>query len=132
GLGRPVERLAGEIDQVGERLLVLGGGELRQNLAVERAAGETEARGEPAVGEPVLVGGRVDADDPERTEVALLGAAVAGGVLARLLDRLLGHAVGVRLDAEGTAGELEDLLALLPALVTPLGARHGSNLVSRP
>ena len=126
------ERLLGEIDQAGERLRIRGRRELRQDLAVELAAGELQARDELVVGEAVLVHGGVDADDPERAELPLLLAPVAGGELAGPVDRLHRHAVGIGLRAVETARELQDLLALVCALGTAFDARHRSNLVSRP
>src|SRR5262249_38722271 len=51
--------------------------------------------------------------------------AVAVGVDARLVDRLLGDAVGVALVAEVAARLREDLLPALPAVGSTLDACHG-------
>src|SRR5204863_4360518 len=57
-----------------------------KNLAVERAFGGFEAFHEAAVGQAGGADGGVDADLPEVTESALLGAAIAVGVLAAVVD----------------------------------------------
>src|SRR5918993_218585 len=61
-----------------------------QDLAVEIDSGELQAVHELAVGQAFLADGGIDALDPERSERALLHLAVAIGVLAGLLDGLLG------------------------------------------
>jgi cysteine synthase A len=96
--------------------------EIRQDLAVDFDAGLVQTVDEAAVGQAVLAGGRVDALDPERTEVALLGLAVAVGVLAGLLDGLLGDADGVLAAAVVAFGCLKNLLVRAWA-VTPLLTR---------
>ena len=67
-------------------------GEFGHDLAVDLDAGLQQAVDQPAVRQPVLAGRRIDARDPQRTELALLGATIAVGVLPRLDDRLLGGA----------------------------------------
>src|SRR6478736_1013553 len=68
-----------------------------ERLAVELDLGLAQSVHELVVGEPVLAGAGVDADDPEPAEVALAGAAVAIGVGERLQHLLLRLAVGVLL-----------------------------------
>ena len=55
--------------------------EVREDLAVDRDAGLDQARDQARVGRAVLARGGVDADDPERAEVAALLAAIARGVV---------------------------------------------------
>src|SRR5690606_23729393 len=65
-------------------------GEFGQHLAVDLDAGLQQAVDQPAVRQAVLTGRRIDAGDPQRTELALLRATVAVGILPGLDDRLLG------------------------------------------
>ena len=65
-------------------------GDIRQHLAVDLDPGLLQPIDQPAVGQAVLAGGRVDTGDPQGAELALLLAAVAVGILAGLDDRLLG------------------------------------------
>src|SRR4029079_15764252 len=67
----------------------------------------------------------VDAHDPERAEVALLEPAVAVGVDARLVERLLGDPVGVALVAVVPARLGEYLLPALSAVGATLDECHG-------
>jgi hypothetical protein len=86
-----------------ERSLGLGGDhaecrgvvdrEVREELAVDLDAREAEPGDQAAVGQLVRARRGVDAGDPQRPEIALLGAPVTIGVLAGLDDRLLGGAV---------------------------------------
>ena len=70
-------------------------GEVGEDLAVDLDAGLAEAVDEARVGQVgVMLADRgVDPLDPERAEGALADLAVAGRVLQRLVDRLLGGAV---------------------------------------
>ena len=63
-----------------------------EHLAVDLEAGQLEAGDQLAVRQAVNARSRVDARDPQRAQVALLGAAVAVRVLAGLDDRLLRRA----------------------------------------
>src|SRR5689334_24948176 len=64
-------------------------GEFGQDLAVDLDAGLHQAVEQPAVRQPMLAGRRIDAGDPQRAELALLGATIAIGILACLDDGLL-------------------------------------------
>src|SRR5690606_4833328 len=64
-------------------------GDVRQHLAVEGDAGLEQAVHEAAVAQAVDAGRRIDAGDPQRTEVALLLLAADVGVLTRLDDHLI-------------------------------------------
>src|SRR5436305_8066724 len=126
-----LDRRLRQLRQAGEPRGV-GDGHVGQHLAVEQRAGGVEAGDQAAVVEPVETGGGVDADDPQAAQLPLLLPPVAVGVDARLVHGLLGDAVGVRLGSPEAAGELEDLLAFLQALVAALDTSHLSNLVSAP
>src|SRR5271169_4519362 len=70
-------------------------GEIGQHLTVHRDPGFAEAGDKPAVGEPEAPDGGIEALDPQGAEGALAPLAVAEGVLACLLHRLLGNADSV-------------------------------------
>src|SRR6185295_1808798 len=67
-------------------------GEVGKHLAIDFDLGLLQAVDDLAVAQSELTRGGVDAGDPERTEVALLGAAIAIRILAGLDDGLLGSA----------------------------------------
>src|SRR5690606_33981298 len=92
-------------------------GDVRQHLAVEGDAGLHQAVHDAAVADAVGAGRRVDAGDPQRTEIALLLLAADVGVLQRLRDRLLG-------DAEDLATGVVIALGLLEDLLVPTAGRH--------
>src|SRR5262245_7322165 len=81
-----------------------------QHLAVHRDRRLLQPVHEPAVGDPVLAGGGIDARDPQRAEFALAVTAVAVGVLARAHDRLVGDAEYVLAAAAVALGAAQDLL----------------------
>src|SRR3546814_2434457 len=85
-------------------------GDVRQHLAVEGDAGLHQAVHEAAVADAVGAGRRVDAGDPQRTEIALLLLAADVGVLQRLRDRLLGDAEDLATGVVIALGLLENLL----------------------
>src|SRR5260221_579077 len=64
----------------------VGGGEVRQDFAVEGDFGGFEAFDETAVGQSGGPSGRVDADLPEITEGPFFYAAIAEGVLPAVVD----------------------------------------------
>src|ERR1044072_2509130 len=100
-----------------------------EHLAVELDVRLADAGEELVVGEPLLPRGRVDADDPEPPEDALLVLAVPVGVDVGLHDLLLRLPVGdPRLPAESLRLG-EELAALLARVNGPLDARHGSPLL---
>ena len=94
--------------------------ELREDAAVDLDAGEREALDEAVVREAVRTGRGVDALDPEATELALLGAAVAVRVDEGVGDLLLGLAVQARALAAVSGGALEDDPTLLVGVDGPL------------
>src|SRR5919197_1625090 len=95
-----------------------------EHLPVELDVRLAHPREELVVGEPFLSGGRVDADDPEAAEDALLSLPVAIGVDVGLQDLLLRLPVGgARLPAESLRLG-EELAALLPRVDGTLDARH--------
>src|SRR5690349_5550158 len=101
--------------------------EIRQHLAVDGDAGLREAVDKSAVGQAERTDRGVEALNPEGTERTLLALAIAEGVLAGLLDRLLGDADGVLAAAVIALGSLEDLLVLGVGGHTAFDARHDEN-----
>src|SRR5439155_5808070 len=99
-------------------------GELRQALAIERDAGVLQAAHQLPVGQPVLARGRVDADDPQRPEVALLAAAADERVLERRVDRLFRGAIELALVGIVSLRQPEQLLALGAANCSSFYSRH--------
>src|SRR5262245_30752647 len=100
------------------------GGQLRQALAIQRAAGRLQARHELAVRQPVLARRGVDALDPERAEIALLAAASDERVLQRGVDRLFRRAIELALGLIEPFGPAQQLLALGTADVSTFDSRH--------
>src|SRR5262245_23413499 len=97
-----------------------------QRLAVQVHAGPLQARAELAVGDVVQARGRVDADDPQPAEVALLALAPDVGEVAGALDRLLGRPVQLALGEVVALREPQYLLAPLATLASTLDSRHGT------
>src|SRR5882757_9243361 len=109
-------------DRLERRRLV--DGEVRQHLAVHRDARLRQAVDKHAVGHAERAHRRVQALDPQRAKRALLALAVAEGVLAGLLHRLLGGADGVLAAAVESLGGLEDFLVLGVRGHTAFDASH--------
>src|SRR5690606_27098878 len=99
-------------------------GDVRQHLAVEGDAGLHQAVHEAAVADAVCARRRVDAGDPQRTEIALLLLAADLGVLQRLGDRLLGDAEDLAAGVVVALGLLEDLLVTTARLHATLDSCH--------
>src|SRR6185437_6855991 len=93
GLGP--ERVLGDLDQLAKRGVVLRG-DVGQHLAVERDLRGLQTFHEPAVGQSGGTSGGIDADLPERAEIALLGLSIAVGVLTAMIDRIGGVTVKFR------------------------------------
>src|SRR6185437_7718675 len=113
--------------RLGRKLAEAGGvvhGDVGQDLAVERDAGELQAVHELAVADLVLAGGGADADDPELAELALALLAPAVGELERALAGFLRRAVQLALGEEEALGEAEDFLALVAPFGAAFYARH--------
>src|SRR5215212_5836830 len=117
-----------------ERCLRLGGdggeggrvvdSDVGEHLSVELDVRLAHAKEELVIGEPLFSGGRVDADDPEPAEHALLVLSVTVGVDVGLHDLLLRLPVGdPRLPAESLRLG-EELAALLARVDRSLDARH--------
>src|SRR5207249_520784 len=130
GLRRPgagsahgCERRLRLVDDQLERLRVRHG-QVGEHLAVELDARLSAAGHELVVREPLASRGRVDADDPQTSEVPLLRLAVAVGVDERVLDLLLRPPVAGVLLAPVAARLLEDLAALLARVDRTLDAGH--------
>src|SRR5512146_2062762 len=100
-------------------------GEVGENLPVDLDSGLLEPIHERVVVHVVLVGGRVDARDPEATEITLFVLAIAVGVLPTALDIFLGRLPQLAARAKGAARGLHDLLLPLQARDIGYGTRHG-------
>src|ERR1700688_3859962 len=103
----------------------LGDREVREHLAVDHDAGLAQAGDEAAVIEAERAHCGVEPLNPQRAERSLLPLAVAEGILARLLHRLLGDADGVLAPAVIALGGLEHLLVLGMGCDAALDACHG-------
>src|ERR1017187_6529577 len=118
GLGRPSQRgKAGGIV----------GCDVREDLAIQRIAGQLEPVDEGRVAYAVGVAGRVDADDPQRAKLALLLLAPGVGKLQAAFDGLLRCLVELGFGEEVAAGAFQDLLAAVAALGTPFYTGHGGS-----
>src|SRR5512137_1933666 len=96
--GARPRRLRGK-DELGEGRVVRGR-DLGEGLAVEGDSRALEPRHELGVGRLVASRRRVDADDPETTEIALLPLAAHVGEVACAVHRLLGELVELALPEE--------------------------------
>src|SRR5207248_9722023 len=95
-----------------------------EHLAVELDLGLLQPVDELVVREAVLPRCRIDADDPEPPELALLVLAVAVRVDERVLDLLLRVLVRGLLEPPVALRLLEDLAALLARVDGPLHTGH--------
>src|SRR5262245_60576227 len=105
----------------------LAGGEISHHLAVHGDAGLLDAGDELRVGEAMGAGAGVDALDPEGAEIALLVAAVAIGVLQRLLDALERDAVVGGGAAVVAGSHVDGLLVTGVRGDAALDASHGAD-----
>ena len=85
-------------------------GEIGENLAVHLDPGLGQAVDKSAIGQAEVACCGIDALDPQGAEIALLGPAVAIGILFCLLDSLHGDAEDVLAAAEVALGLLHHLL----------------------
>ena len=99
-------------------------GEVGEDLAVEVDVGLPEAGDEPAVGDPVQAGGRVDPDDPQLAHVALALLPVARRVGERVELRLAGPLDELAVRAHPPFGGVEQPLVALVGRDAPLDACH--------
>jgi hypothetical protein len=102
-------------------------GHVGEDLAVEVDVGLLQAGHELAVRHAETAGRRVDAGDPELAKDALLGAAVAIGVLPGAHHRFLGDAKDVLATSAEALGEGEDLLVAGTGGDAAFDARHVSS-----
>src|SRR5690606_18897374 len=106
-------------------------GEIGEHLAVHLDASLGEAVDKSRIGQAVLADTGVDTLDPERTEIALPRAAVAIGILAGLLHRLIGDAEGILAAAIIAFCLLDDLAVPGMGGDAPFYARHETSPWSR-
>ena len=90
--GFGLQRVLGDLDQLGKRRAIRGR-DVGEDFAVEGDFGGFEAFHEAAIGGAGGASGGVDTNLPQRAEVALLGAAVAEGVLPAVIDGVGGVAI---------------------------------------
>jgi hypothetical protein len=100
-------------------------GHVGEDLAVDLDRGLLQARHELAVGEPQSAARCVDAGDPQVAEHALLGAAVAVGILPGPHDGFLGDPEDILAAAAVALGKGEDFLVTGTGCDTTFDARHG-------
>ena len=107
-----LQSLLGNFHQSGESGGIVHS-QVGENLAVQLDASLLQAVHKHGVGQAVHASSSVDAGDPETTNLALLVATIAIGVLERVLDLLFSSTIGTGLCAIVTLGALEHGAALL-------------------
>src|SRR6267142_440484 len=100
-------------------------GDVREDFAVERDAGDFQSVDQLAVGQAVVPSGRSEALNPKLAILALLDAAVALGVAIRAIGRFLRGLVELALGEKQAFCPLEMLLAPCTALGAAFYASHG-------
>src|SRR5437879_4577866 len=120
---RCVQRGARLVDERRKRLGIVDR-EIREDLPVHFDARELQPVHQRAVGHVVLMRARVDTQDPEATEVALLVLAIAVRVLPATLDGFLRRLPQLAAGAKGTARSLHDLLFPLQTRDIAYCTRH--------
>lgn len=73
----------------------------------------------------MLARGRIDADDPQGTELALFLAPIPIGILAGLDDGLLGDSIDLTAGAIVALGLFQHLFVTGVCCNAPLDTRHG-------
>src|SRR5687768_2002974 len=99
-------------------------GDVGQGLAVQGDTGLQQTVHEAAVAQAVQAGRRIDADDPQRTELALALLAADVRVLGGLGDGLLGDAEDLAAGVVVTLRELDDFLVPAARRYTTLDSCH--------
>jgi hypothetical protein len=102
----------------------IGGGQIRQNLAVQFNAGLFQTADELAVGDVRGAAGCPDADDPERPEIALLAPSSDEAVTQRLFDGFLRRAIQLALGEKKARRPLERLFTVSPSLGPSFNSWH--------
>src|SRR6056297_3365923 len=118
-----VERSLGRLDERGERRGV-GDSQIGEDLAVDLDPRSVEAGDEPAVAHVVLPRSGVDPLDPQTSHLALAGATVTVGIVARPHDLLVGGPERTALVAVVALGLLQYLLVPLLRCDTTLHTCH--------
>src|SRR5688572_4180662 len=98
--------------------------DLGEHLAVQLDAGLVQRAHELRVAHADRAGRRVDAHDPQRTEVPLANLARAVHVHPRVLHRLVGDAVAARTLAAEALGSLEDAVTTTASFESSISAGH--------
>src|SRR5688572_5042016 len=95
-----------------------------EHLSIERHAGGFEAGHELAVRQAMLARGRIDANDPQRAEIAFLAATADERIFERRIDRFFCCAIQLALVRVITFSTREQLLPLRPSYCSSLNPRH--------
>src|SRR5476651_145181 len=121
----------GALGDGGKRFRV-GHGDVRQDLPVEPDAGLLQAADQDRVRHAVDAGSRVDAGDPQRSEVAATDAPALGRLHHGALDRFYGALVATIAASPEALGELEDPITTTACFETSLDAHCCSSTSSWP
>ena len=101
--------------------------DIRQRLAVQVQAGRFQAVQELAIGNADFPARRVDADDPQRAELALLVLAADVGEFQPALHGLLRRAIEFALGEKITGSPFERLFPGVPPVGSSFDSRHVSS-----
>src|SRR5581483_896602 len=101
--------------------------QVSEDLAVEFHPALSQPADELAVAHAVLAASRGNANDPQRTELALLLPPARIGKLQPALNRLLGCAVKLGFGQEIAAGAVKNLFALGTTFCATFNPRHRSS-----
>jgi hypothetical protein len=84
--------------------------EIGEELSVDRNARFSECSDEPRIGRAILAGRRIDANNPERTEIAFACAAIAERILATFIDMMLCYGNNITAHSPIAFGGFKDFL----------------------
>jgi len=104
--------------------------EIRQNLAIDLDIGLLESGNQPAVGQAIGAGTRIDTGNPQRPELTLALFAVTVGVLLRLDNRLFGNTIDPAPGTVITFRLFHYFLVAATSHNTTFYARHNTILLS--
>src|SRR5580658_1593861 len=102
----------------------IGGGHIRQNLAIQIDAGLLQTVDELAVGDIGGAASGSDANNPQRAEIALLAAAADKAIAQSLLDGLLRGPIQFALGEKIARRSGQRLVAVVPAFGPAFYSRH--------
>src|SRR5580704_9229986 len=111
------------LDERGKSGRVVGG-HVGQNFAIQVYAGLLQAADKLTVGYFSRAAGSADADDPQRTEIALLAPPSDVAIAQRLLDGLLRGPIQLALGEKKARRPFQRLMAVVPAFGSSFDSRH--------